>query len=123
MSARIPLRSLVAVLFLAGAACAQAAGALAGGTCGQYGTAYGYDYVGDARRSALDRCGAYSCRVLVTVRNQCAAFAVDRDRRCGSRGWAYAPNRAQAEELALRYCYDNAGYDCRVRAWVCDDRG
>lgn len=121
MTARIPFRFLCTLPLLVLAAGAQAAGALAGGVCGEYGTAYGYDHLRDARRTAMDRCDGYSCRVLVTIRGQCAAFATDRSRSCGPRGWAYAPSRAEAQDLAVRYCQDNSGYDCRVRAWVCDD--
>ncbi len=101
----------------------HAAGALAVGSCGAYGSAYGYDRLGAARETALARCGNASCRTAATIRKQCAAFAVERHNLCGARGWAYAAERAQAEALAMQYCREHAAHGCRVRAWVCDDSG
>jgi hypothetical protein len=124
MHARMFLPTMAAaVLLAAGAADGRAAGALAVGSCGAYGSAYGFEHLGQARRSALARCGDSSCRTAATIRNQCAAFAVERHNLCGARGWAYASDRAQAEELAMQYCREHAVRDCRVRAWVCDDSG
>ena len=102
---------------------ARAAGALAVGTCGAYGTAYGFDHMLGARRAALDHCTGTGCSVAVTIRNQCAAFAIERHRSCGARGWSHAATRAEAEEIAMQYCESYGRHRCKVRAWVCDDRG
>lgn len=119
---RIPILAAMALCAVCAADC-HAAGALAVGSCGAYGSAYGHDHLGEARRSALARCGDASCRTAATIRNQCAAFAVERHNLCGARGWAYAADRAQAEDLAMQYCREHAVRGCRVRAWVCDDSG
>jgi len=124
MRTRYRVSILVATALLSVCAAeSQAAGALAVGSCGAYGSAYGYDHLGAARESALARCGDASCRTAATIRNQCAAFAVERHNLCGARGWAYAADRAQAEDLAMQYCREHAARGCRVRAWVCDDSG
>ncbi|MBO9664873.1 DUF4189 domain-containing protein [Dokdonella sp.] len=123
MSKRALASWLMAAATATAASTAWGVGALAVGSCGAYGTSYGHDYVDGARRSALRRCGDYDCDVVLTIRNECAAFANSVDDSCGPRGWAYAQSRREAENLAMDFCYRYGGDRCRVRAWVCDDHG
>ena len=52
---------------------ARAAGALAIGSCGAFGEAYDFRTIDDARKSALARCQADTCRVVTTVKRGRAA--------------------------------------------------
>ena len=101
----------------------HAAGALAIGPCGAYGVAY--DHAGDdaARAEALRKCTGKGCKVVVSTKLNCAAFAVDMRNACGSYGFAAAARLGPAQNTALRQCYGNGGKDCVIRAFVCDARG
>jgi hypothetical protein len=62
-------RAIAAVCFLLAALdAADAAGALAVGTCGAYG--YGYDFrnLADARVAAMRRCSGKDCKIVGTIR-------------------------------------------------------
>jgi Domain of unknown function (DUF4189) len=99
----------------------EAAGALAVGQCSRIGYTYGYPSVAAAQASALARCasnGDQTCRVMVTIRGACAAFAISGS--CGARGWAYAPSRGLAEQLAINWCIREGGTECAVQQWICD---
>jgi hypothetical protein len=102
---------------------AQAAGALAVGSCGAYG--YGFDYrkIEDARVAALKKCVGADCRVVGVLHRGCAAMAVDAKNPCGSFGWAIHSHLGQAENISIRRCFDYGGHDCMVRAWACDEKG
>ena|SRR6188768_2506742 len=102
---------------------AHAAGALAIGPCGAYGVAY--DQAGDdaASAEALRKCTGKGCKVVVSTKLNCAAFAVDMRNACGSFGFAAAARLGPAQNTALRQCYGNGGKDCVIRAFVCDARG
>src|SRR5262249_33302200 len=85
---RTAARALAAAFFLIAAfGGAQAAGALAVGSCGAYG--YGFDFrkVTDARAAAMRKCTGNDCKVVGTIRRGWAAMAVDVKRPCGSFGW------------------------------------
>jgi hypothetical protein len=121
---RMAARALAAAFILIGAlGAANAAGALAVGTCGAYG--YGYDFrkAADARVAAMRKCTGNGCKIVGTIRRGCAAMAVDAKQPCGSFGWAIDPHLGRAENLSLRRCYEFGGKDCVVRAFACDEKG
>jgi Domain of unknown function (DUF4189) len=121
---RTAARSISAAFFLIAAfGGAQAAGALAVGSCGAYG--YGYDFhkEADARAAAMRKCTGNGCKVVGTIRRGCAAMAVDVKHPCGSFGWAIDSHLGRAENLSLRRCYEFGGKDCVVRAFACDEKG
>jgi hypothetical protein len=117
-------RAIAAVCFLLAALdAADAAGALAVGTCGAYG--YGYDFrnLADARVAAMRRCSGKDCKIVGTIQRGCVAMAVDAKHPCGSFGWAIDTHLGRAENLSLRRCYEFGGKDCMVRAFACDEKG
>jgi hypothetical protein len=117
------LRSAAAVaLLLAGAASAQAAGAIAIGACGTYGYAYDQKTLAEAETAALKTCGAPECRVVATVRRGCVAFAIDAKEVCEAHGYAVAPRLAPSQNTALQQCYSHGGKTCVIRAFACDAR-
>jgi uncharacterized protein DUF4189 len=99
----------------------QAAGALAIGSCGAYGFAYDYPKEAAASQAALGKC-AGGCKV-VPVRRACGAIAIDGKNVCGPHGYAVAGRLGEAQNTALRQCYDFGGKDCVIRAWACDAKG
>jgi Domain of unknown function (DUF4189) len=101
---------------------AQAAGALAIGTCGAYGLAYDFPQLEAANAAALAQCSG-DCKVAAPMRGNCAALSIDVRNACGAFGYAAAPRLGLAQNTALRYCYRNGGKDCVIRAWVCDAKG
>jgi hypothetical protein len=104
-----------------GMAAAHAAGALAIGACGAYGFAYDYKQESDAAQAALGKC-AGGCKV-VPVKKACGAIAIDGHKPCGPHGYAVAPRLGNAQNSALRQCYEFGGKDCVIRAWACDAKG
>ncbi|GIK81876.1 MAG: DUF4189 domain-containing protein [Pseudorhodoplanes sp.] len=98
---------------------AQAAGAFAVGDCGAYGHAIDFPDAAQARAAALANCRG-KCRVVATMRRNCAAFAIDSANVCGPHGYATATRLAQAQNTALRVCFQYGGKDCLIRAWACD---
>lgn len=101
----------------------SAAGAMAVGTCAAYGYAYDYKMLPAARSAALAKCAGGKCKVVGTMQHACGAFAIDGHDACGPHGYAVAPRLAQAENLALQYCYKYGGRDCVIRAFACDAKG
>jgi hypothetical protein len=99
----------------------HAAGALAIGACGAYGTAYDYPREAAASRAALGKC-AGGCKVVALSR-ACGAFAIDGRNVCGPHGHAVAVRLGIAQNMALRQCYQSGGKDCVIRAWACDAKG
>jgi hypothetical protein len=119
-------RALAAVgaaasLWIGGIGLAPAAGALAIGTCGAYGFAYDYPKEAAANRAALGKC-AGGCKV-VPVKRACGAIAIDGKNVCGPHGYAVAGRLGEAQNTALRQCYQYGGKDCVIRAWACDAKG
>ena len=102
-------------LLIGATAVGKAAGALAIGACG-----FAYDYAQDdaAAQAALGKC-AGGCKV-VPVRRACGAIAIDVRNACGAHGYAVAARLGQAQNTALRHCYQHGGKDCVIRAWACD---
>jgi hypothetical protein len=102
---------------------ADAAGALAVGSCGAYG--YGFDYANefDARTAAIRKCSGGTCRIVGALHRACAAMAVDAKNPCGSFGWAIDSHLGKAENISMRRCVEFGGHDCVVRAWACDEKG
>ncbi len=102
---------------------ADAAGALAVGSCGAYG--YGFDYSKEsaARMAAMSKCADGKCRVVGTLHRACAAMSVDAKNPCGSFGWAIDSHLGKAENISMRRCVEFGGHECVVRAWACDEKG
>ena len=109
-------------ILLIGTVTANAAGALAVGSCAAYGYAYDYREEQVARTAALQKCTG-SCKVVATIRRGCAAYAIDGHNTCGAHGYASAPTLGRAQNVALRFCYKYGGRGCMVRAWACDGSG
>ena len=119
---RITIAVLVASALSVGSGSAGAAGALAVGSCGAYGFGNGFAHLADATTAALAKCSG-QCRVVLTPQRRCAAFAVDVKNLCGAHGWASALRLGQAQNLALRQCYQFGGRECVIRAFLCDAKG
>ena len=124
---RVP-RALAGVIFGicilgASAPAGLAAGAMAIGTCAAYGYAFDYRNADAARVAAQGKCVGVDCKVVVTLRRSCAAFAIDGHRPCGPHGYASARRLGQAENVALKSCYRYGGRDCVIRAFACDVKG
>lgn len=101
---------------------ALAAGAFAVGACGAYGYAIDFADAMRAPATALQRCQGQDCRVVVTMKKSCAAFAIDAANVCGAHGYAGAKGLARAQNVALQHCYKYGGKDCVIRAFACDGR-
>ena len=108
-------------LLLGNVAGAYAAGALAIGSCGAYGFAYDFPREATASRAALGKCRG-GCKV-VPLSRACGAIAIDGKNACGAHGYAIAPRLGEAQNIALKQCYDYGGKDCVIRAWACDAKG
>ena len=113
----------VLVVGAAGIGAATAAGALAVGACGAYGQAFGYRNIDAAQNNALQQCQDPGCRIVATLRQSCAALAVDAANPCGARGAGQASQLGAAQNDALRQCYRGGGKDCVIRTFVCDGKG
>jgi hypothetical protein len=100
---------------------ANAAGALAVGSCAAYGYAYDYPTSDAAQAAAIEKCGS-TCKKVVTTDKGCVALAVDGHQPCGPNGFANASRLGAAQNTALKYCYKFGGKDCVIRAWICDGR-
>ena len=111
----------LAGLLLGSIAAGHAAGALAIGSCGAYGFAYDFPREAAASRAALGKCRG-GCKV-VPLSRACGAIAIDGKNACGAHGYAVAPRLGEAQNTALKQCYDFGGKDCVIRAWACDAKG
>ncbi|HKX18637.1 MAG TPA: DUF4189 domain-containing protein [bacterium] len=64
------------------------------------------------------------CQVVKTLRQQCAAVAMDPQKGTPGVGWAVANDKKAAESQALAQCYDTAGTGrrsfCAVSVSQCD---
>ena len=115
--------AIIVLAMLSATAVARAAGALAIGTCDRYGFSHGAANPALANAHALARCasnGDRRCRVVINTRGNCGAFAIDAANHCGARGWGFAPNRRDAERIAVAQCFQYGGRNCRTQAWTCD---
>ena len=101
----------------------QAAGAMAVGQCAAYGYAADFANSNAARVAAQGKCVGRDCKVVMTLKRSCAAFAIDGHRPCGPHGYASARRLGQAENVALKSCYQYGGKDCVIRAFACDVKG
>ncbi len=102
---------------------AQAAGAMAVGACAAYGYAFDFASLAKAQASALAKCSGRQCKLVLTFRKSCAAFAIDGGKPCGAHGYATARGLGPAQNAALRQCYGFGGKNCVIRAWACDAKG
>ena len=112
-----------AALLTFSATMSNAAGAMAVGQCAAYGYSIDHKVIPAARTAALAKCANGQCRVVGIMQRACGAFAIDGHNVCGPHGFAIAPQLAQAENLALQYCYKYGGHDCVIRAFACDAKG
>lgn len=101
----------------------QAAGAMAVGQCAAYGYAYDFAKADAARVAAERKCVGHDCKVVMMLKRSCAAFAIDGHKPCGPHGFASARRLGEAENVALRSCYQYGGRDCVIRAFACDVKG
>jgi len=102
---------------------AQAAGAMAVGQCAAYGYAADYTNADAARTAAQGKCVGRDCKVVMMLKRSCAAFAIDGRKPCGAHGYASARKLGDAENVALKSCYQYGGKDCVIRAFACDTKG
>ena len=127
------MRAIAAgAILLIGTVTANAAGALAVGSCATYGYAYNYGEEQGARTAALQKCTG-RCKVVflctvwflvgATLGRGGAAYACVGHNLWGAMGYASAPTLGRAQNVALRFCYKYGGRDCMVRAWACDGSG
>ena len=110
-----------AVIVIAFAAPAGAAGALAVGKCGAYGHAFDFKDARAAISAAQKQCHG-DCKAI-PMRRACAAFSVDMANPCGAHGYAIASRISSAQNNAMRNCYRFGGKECVIRTWACDARG
>jgi hypothetical protein len=115
--------ALVLAFLVSASSLAEAAGALAVGTCGAYGYGFDYSKIADARAAAMRKCAGGKCQVVGVIRNGCAAMAVDAKNPCGSFGWALNSHLGKAENASMQRCAQFGGHECMVRAWACDEKG
>jgi hypothetical protein len=108
-------------LLLGNVVTGHAAGALAIGSCGAYGFAYDFPREAAASQAALGKCRG-GCKV-VPLSRACGAIAIDGKNACGAHGYAVAPRLGEAQNIALKQCYEFGGKDCVIRAWACDAKG
>lgn len=101
----------------------QAAGAMAVGQCAAYGYAADFTNAEAARAAAEGKCVGRDCKVVMVLKRSCAAFAIDGHRPCGPHGYASARKLGEAENVALKSCYQFGGKDCVIRAFACDVKG
>src|SRR5208337_634613 len=74
--------------------------------------------IGRTAGAALGKCTG-GCKVVAMSR-ACGAFAIDGKNACGPHGYAVATRLGEAQNKALRQCYQFGGKDCVIRAWACD---
>ena len=101
----------------------QAAGAMAVGQCAAYGYAFDFANAEAARAAAQVKCVGRDCKVVMMLKRSCAALAIDGRRPCGPHGYASARKLGDAENVALKSCYQYGGKDCVIRAFACDVKG
>jgi uncharacterized protein DUF4189 len=101
----------------------QAAGAMAVGQCAAYGYAFDFAKADAARVAAQNKCVGRDCKVVMLLKRSCAAFAIDGHQPCGPHGFASARRLGEAENVALKSCYQYGGKDCVIRAFACDVKG
>ncbi len=120
---RLTVASALAAAMIAagGVPSVRAAGAIAVGSCGAYGLAYDYEGAAAADRAARGKCTG-GCKV-VPVSRACGAIAIDGRNACGAHGYGVASRLGEAQNMALKQCYQFGGKDCVIRAWACDAKG
>jgi hypothetical protein len=110
---------VVAAVVVAPMSWAWADGALAVGG-GQFGFSRNHETMKHAVKLALDNCGNSKCRIEMTFRNSCVAYASASN---GIAGWARRDSERAARRAAMKNCDDAGGRDCAVRAnegYECD---
>ena len=86
-----------------------------------WGWAINHPTVQTAEQRALNECG-YGCRVVMTFRNQCGAFAADQEPGSTIYGWAKGGSGSGVRSQAIDNCRQRGGRSCTVRTWGCTDR-
>ena len=84
---------------------------------GAYGYSHGASSQAKAEQTAARHCKARAsdCRIIVFVKNGCAALAVGKGNRYGY-GWT--DTRPKAENRAMSECKSRTS-GCKIRSWVC----
>ena len=111
------LRALACAAFVIGLSgpAGHAAGAMAVGQCAAYGYAADFTNAVLLIRAETE---ADDCKVVMVLKRSCAAFAIDAHRPCGPHGYASARKLGEAENVALKSCYQYGGKDCVIRAFA-----
>ncbi|MGI0135206.1 MAG: DUF4189 domain-containing protein [Candidatus Micrarchaeaceae archaeon] len=108
-------------LISAGISAVHAAGALAVGKCGAFGSSWNYKSQVLAQGAALTRCPDTSCQVYLTVVTSCVALAYD------TNNCAWGANTGltlqQAVAAAIAACQQHGGTNCVIRTSFCDTSG
>lgn len=87
----------------------------------RWGWAIDYATVQEAKQRALSECGG-NCRVVMTFRDQCGAYAADEKRGSTIYGWGKDGTSTAARNRALNECRNRGGKSCIVRVWGCTRR-
>ena len=123
VSRALACAALCVAIFGLSAPAGQAAGAMAVGQCAAYGYAFDFAKADAARMAAERKCVGRDCKVVMMLKRSCAAFAIDGHKPCGPHGYASARRLGEAENVALKSCYQYGGKDCVIRAFACDVKG
>jgi hypothetical protein len=83
----------------------------------QFGYAFEYNNVNDAKKQAMDRCTktGRACKIWVYYENECGAIAADGN----TVTWGTAFLRQNAEQRAMQECKKAGGRNCAIQAWSC----
>jgi hypothetical protein len=83
----------------------------------QYGYAFDFNNVNDAKKQAMDRCSktGRACKIWAYYENECGAIAADGNIVT----WGTAFLRQNAEQRAMQECKKAGGRNCAIQAWSC----
>jgi hypothetical protein len=115
-----PATALATAITLAFSAGAAGYGALAidDNQGSRHGFSYDYPTAYAAQERALQECGA-GCTIVNTFETGCAAYAADQAPGSTVYGWGTSTTRADAERIAMDFCWQYGGTQCLIRVWGC----
>ena len=88
----------------------------------QYGFAYDYPSMSEARSRALQECGR-GCRIVMEFSRGCAAYAADQSSGSTAYGWAKDfSNSSEAKNRVIDECRSRGGSQCMARVWGCNSK-
>lgn len=89
----------------------------------KWGWAVDYPTISQAMARSKKECGD-KCEVVMSFRDGCGAWAVDRVPNSSAWGWARGTTANEVKSKAVAYCRERAGPsgDCAVRVWGCNSR-